>query len=76
MQRSSFIPNRTWLNKWSRASAYTSHRACRLQLTACPCLQATTYSMFERVSVTRVELLNLGVKMLPAGAVTGVRTST
>ena len=38
MQRSSFIPNRTWLNKLSRAPAYTSHlvdghRACRVQLT-------------------------------------------
>ena len=25
MQRSAFIPNRTWLNKRSRAPAYTSH---------------------------------------------------
>ena len=25
MQRSPLIPNRTWLNKWSRAPAYTSH---------------------------------------------------
>ena len=25
MQRSPLIPNRTWLKKWSRAPAYTSH---------------------------------------------------
>ena len=33
MQRSSFIPNRTWLNKQSRAPAYTSHVLLRTPVT-------------------------------------------
>ena len=61
MQRSSFIPNRTWLNKRSRAPAYTS------QLVTVPAgynlLACLTF--FGCSPVTRVELeLNLGVKVV------------
>ena len=54
MQGSALIPNQTWLNKQSRAPAYTSH------LVTVPAgynLQHV-YSMFGRVSVTRVEPLS------------------
>ena len=62
MQRSSFIPNRTWSNKWSRAPAYTSHLvtvpAGYNYLLAC-------LTFFGCSPVTRVELeLNLGVKVV------------
>ena len=61
MQRSSFIPNRTWLNKRSRAPAYTSHLVtvpAGYNLLAC-------LTFFGCTPVTRVELeLNLGVKFV------------
>ena len=61
MQRSSFIPNRTWLNKRSRAPAYASHLVtvpAGYNLLAC-------LTFFGCNPVTRVELeLNLGVKVL------------
>ena len=61
MQRSSFIPNRTWLNKRSRAPAYASHLVtvpAGYNLLAC-------LTFFGGSPVTRVELeLNLGVKVL------------
>ena len=61
MQRSSFIPNRTWLNKRSRAPAYTSHLVtvpAGYNLQAC-------LTFFGCSPVTRVELeLNLGVKVV------------
>ena len=60
MQRSSFIPNRTWLKKRSRAPAYTSHLVtvpAGYNLLAC-------LTFFGCSPVTRVELeLNLGVKV-------------
>ena len=52
MQRSSFIPNRTWLNKRSRAPAYTSHLVtvpAGYNLLAC-------LTFFGCSPVTRVEL--------------------
>ena len=61
MQRSSFIPNRTWLKKRSRAPAYTSHLVtvpAGYNLLAC-------LTFFGCSPVTRVELeLNLGVKVV------------
>ena len=61
MQRSPLIPNRTWLNKRSRAPAYTSH------LVTVPAgynLQPVL-TFFGCSPVTRVELeLNLGVKVV------------
>ena len=61
MQRSSFVPNRTWLKKRLRAPAYTSHLVTVLagyNLLAC-------LTFFGCSSVTRVELeLNLGVKVV------------
>ena len=63
MQRSSFIPNRTWLNKRSRAAAYTSGLVTvpagyNYYLLAC-------LTFFGCSPVTRVELeLNLGVKVV------------
>ena len=61
MQRSSFIPNRTWLNKRSRARAYTSHLVtvpAGYNLLVC-------LTFFGCSPVTRVELeLNLGVKVV------------
>ena len=76
MQRSAFIPNRTWLNKRSRAPAYASH------LVTVPAgynlLDCLTF--FGCSPVTRVELeLNLGVKVLTCrhgDQVTGVSRST
>ena len=60
MRRSSFIPNRTWLKKRSRAPAYTSHLVtvpAGYNLLAC-------LTFFGCSPVTRVELeLNLGVKV-------------
>ena len=60
MLRSSFIPNRTWLNKRSRAPAYASHLV----------IVPAGYNLLARLTffgfspVTRVELeLNLGVKV-------------
>ena len=73
MQRSALIPNRTWLNKRSRAPA---------PVTWSPCLQATTYNLFGYFPVTRGEPLtelNLGVKVVACrhgDQVTGVRMST
>ena len=56
-----FIPNRTWLNKRSRAPAYTSHLVtvpAGYNLLAC-------LTFFGCSPVTRVELeLNLGVKVV------------
>ena len=61
MQRSAFIPNRTWLNKRSRAPAYASHLVtvpAGYNLLAC-------LTFFGCSPVTRVELeLNLGVKVV------------
>ena len=62
MRLSSFIPNRTWLNKRSRAPAYNSHLvtvpAGYNYLLAC-------LTFFGCSPVTRVELeLNLGVKVV------------
>ena len=50
----------------------SGHVLVRTPVTWSTCLQARTYSMFERVSVTRVEPLSwtLVWKLLPAGAVT------
>ena len=61
MQRSSFIPNRTWLKKRSRGPAYTSHLVtgpAGYNLLAC-------LTFFGCSPATRVELeLNLGVKVV------------
>ena len=62
MQRSSFIPNRTWLKKRSCAPAHTSHLVtvpAGYNLLAC-------LTFFGCSPVIRVELeLNLGVKCAP-----------
>ena len=61
MQRSSFIPNRTWLNKRSRAPAYTSH----LVTVPAGCNLLACLTFFGCSPVTRVELeMNLGVKVV------------
>ena len=63
MQRSSFLPNRTWLNKWSRAPAYTSHLVTITVPAGYNVLACLTF--FGCSPVTRVELeLNLGVKVV------------
>ena len=65
MQRSSFIPNRTWLNKRSRAPAYASHLVtvpAGYNLLAC-------LTFFGCSPVTRVEPW-CESKLSPAGVVT------
>ena len=54
MQRSALIPNRTRLSRRSRAYM-------RTPVTWSTCPQATIYSLFGPVPVTRVEPLNQGV---------------